>query len=216
MSKSLAIALSLTFAAAIAAHAQNVRQPVAPEPLVAGQADMMKLQTAMIAAQQAAIKPGDEALPCAALDKELVSTMNSPAIQAYAAKTNAAYAQEIAAQQQKKTPMAPQAAAAMAAALASSGPAMNGLAAMPPVVPGQAMTPQQMQQMQQAIAAQQQAAVAYMNQLAPIMPALMRSQRVTMLAVAKNCTWATGGLGLYPGATMPTAIPPGVVVPRQK
>ena len=28
---------------------------------------MMKLQTAMIAAQQAAIKPGDEALPCAAL-----------------------------------------------------------------------------------------------------------------------------------------------------
>jgi hypothetical protein len=211
--KSLAIVVSLTFAAAIAAHAQNVRQPVAPEPLVPGQADMMKLQAAMIAAQQAAIKPGDEALPCAALDKELVSTMNSPAIQAYAAKTNAAYAQEIAAQQQKKTPMAPQAAAAMAAALATPGPAMTGLAAMPPVVPGQAMTPQQMQQ---AIAAQQQAAVAYMNQLAPIMPALMRSQRVTMLAVAKNCTWATGGLGLYPGATVPTAIPPGAVVPRQK
>ena len=213
MSKSLAIVFSLTLAAASAAHAQHVRQPVAPEPLVPGQADMMKLQTAMIAAQQAAIKPCDEALPCAALDKELVSTMNSPTIQAYAAKTNAAYAQEIAAQQQKKTPMAPQAAAAMAAALASSGPAMNGLAAMPPVVPGQAMTPQQMQQ---AIAAQQQAAVAYMNQLAPIMPALMRSQRVTMLAVAKNCTWATGGLGLYPGATVPTAIPPGAVVPRQR
>ena len=213
MSTSLAIAVSLTLAAGIAAHAQNVRQPVAPEPLVPGQADMMKLQTAMIAAQQAAIKPGDEALPCAALDKELVSTMNSPAIQAYAAKTNAAYAQEIAAQQQKKTPMAPQAAAAMAAALATPGPAMTGLAAMPPVVPGQAMTPQQMQQ---AMAAQQQAAVAYMNQLAPIMPALMRSQRVTMLAVAKNCTWATGGLGLYPGATVPTAIPPGAVVPRQK
>jgi len=75
------------------------------------------------------------------------------------------------------------------------------------------MTPQQMQQ---AVAAQQQAAVAYMNQLAPIMPALMRSQRVTMLAVAKNCTWATGGLGLYPGAAVPTAIPPGAVVPRQK
>ena len=50
--------------------------------------------------------------------------------------------------------MTPQAAAAMAAALASPGPGMTGLAAMPPVVPGQAMTPQQMQQ---AIAAQQQA-----------------------------------------------------------
>jgi hypothetical protein len=213
MSKSLAIVFSLTLAAAIAAHAQTVRQPVAPEPLVPGQADMMKLQTAMIAAQQAAIKPGDDALPCAALDKELVSTMNSPAIQAYAAKTNAAYAQEIAAQQQKKTPMAPQAAAAMAAALATPGPGMTGLAAMPPVVPGQAMTPQQMQA---AIAAQQQATIAYMNQIAPLMPALMRSQRITMLAMTKNCTWATGGLGLYPGAAVPTAIPPGAVVPRQK
>ena len=213
MSKSLAIVFSLTLAAAIAAHAQTVRQPVAPEPLVPGQADMMKLQAAMIAAQQAAIKPGDEALPCAALDKELVSTMNSPAIQAYAAKTNAAYAQEIAAQQQKKTPMAPQAAAAMAAALATPGPGMTGLAAMPPVVPGQAMTPQQMQA---AVAAQQQATIAYMNQIAPLMPALMRSQRITMLAMTKNCTWATGGLGLYPGAAVPTAIPPGAVVPRQK
>jgi len=213
MSKSLAIVFSLTLAAAIAAHAQTVRQPVAPEPLVPGQADMMKLQTTMIAAQQAAIKPGDDALPCAALDKELVSTMNSPAIQAYAAKTNAAYAQEIAAQQQKKTPMAPQAAAAMAAALATPGPGMTGLAAMPPVVPGQAMTPQQMQA---AIAAQQQATIAYMNQIAPLMPALMRSQRITMLAMTKNCTWATGGLGLYPGAAVPTAIPPGAVVPRQK
>ena len=213
MSKSLAIAVSLTLAAAIAAHAQNVRQPVAPEPLVPGQADMMKLQTAMIAAQQAAIKPGDEALPCAALDKELVSTMNSPAIQAYAARTNPAFASELAA---KKGVMSATTASTLAAALATPGPAMTGLAAMPPVVPGQAMTPQQMQQMQQAIAAQQQAAVAYMNQLAPIMPALMRSQRVTMLAVAKNCPWATGGLGLYPGATVPTAIPPGAVVPRQK
>ena len=57
---------------------------------------MMKLQTAMIAAQPAAIKPGDEALPCAALDKELVSTMNSPAIQAYAAKDESGFAQELA------------------------------------------------------------------------------------------------------------------------
>jgi hypothetical protein len=67
------------------------------------------------------------------------------------------------------------------------------------------MTPQQMQA---AMQAQQQASIAYMNQLAPIMPALMRSQRVTMLAMAKNCTWATGGLGLYPGAARPGAVPP--------
>jgi hypothetical protein len=58
------------------------------------------------------------------------------------------------------------------------------------------MTPQQMQQ---AMAAQQQMAMKYMNDLAPIMPALMRSQRVGMLAMMKNCAWATGA-GLYPGA----------------
>jgi hypothetical protein len=212
MSKAFAVALSLTLAAGVAVHAQNVRKPVAPEPLVPGQADMMKLQTAMVAAQAAAVKPGDEALPCEALHKELVSTMTDPAIQAYAAKTNTAYAKELETLQQKKTPMTPEAAATLAAALMPSA-GMAGMPPMPQVTPGQTMTPQQMQQM---MLAQQQASIAYMNQLAPIMPALMRSQRVSMLGVTKNCTWATGGLGLYPGATVPTAIPPGAVVPRQR
>ena len=115
MSKPLAVALSLTLAVGVA-HAQTVRTPVAPQVAVPAQADMMKFQTAMVAAQTAAVKPGDEALPCEALQKELVSTMQDPAILAYAAKTNAAYAKQLEAQQQKKTPMAPQAAAAMAAA----------------------------------------------------------------------------------------------------
>src|SRR5688572_10791241 len=211
MSKRLVIAFSLTLAAGVVAHAQSVRTPVAPQVAVPAQADMMKFQTAMVTAQAAAVKPGDEALPCEALHKELVSTMTDPAIQAYAAKTNVAYAKELEAQQQKKTPMTPEAAAALAAALAP-GAGLAGMVQMPPMVPGQAMTPQQMQQM---IAAQQQASIAYMNQLTPIMPALMRSQRVTMLAMTKNCTWATGGLGLYPGAAVPTAIP-GAVAPRQK
>lgn len=212
MSKSLIVTVSLTLAAGAVTHAQNVRTPVAPQVAVPAQADMMKFQTAMVAAQAAAVKPGDEALPCEALHKELVSTMNNPAIQAYAAKTNVAYAKELEAQQQKKTPMTPEAAAALAAALAP-GAGLAGMAQMPPMVPGPAMTPQQMQQM---IAAQQQASIAYMNQLTPIMPALMRSQRVTMLAMTKNCTWATGGLGLYPGAAVPGAIPPGAAVPRPR
>jgi len=90
---------------------------------------------------------------------------------------------------------------------------MAGMPTMPQVTPGQPMTPQQMQQ---AIAAQQQASIAYMNQLAPIMPALMRSQRVTMLGMTKNCTWATGGLSLNPGAAVPGATPPGIAVPRSR
>jgi hypothetical protein len=202
--------VALSLLACGAAFAQTVRTPIAPAPVAAPQADMMRLQTAMIAAQAAAVKPGDDALPCEALDKELVSTMNSPAIQVYAAQSNPAYAQQIAAQQQKKVPMAAQAAAAMAAALVP-GTGMTGMAQMPPVAPGQALTPQQMQQL---MAAQQQAAVASMNQLEPIMPALMRSQRITMLAMVKNCAWATGGLNLYPGAAVPGAIPPAARVPR--
>lgn len=204
------VALSLSLAVSVIAHAQTVRTPIAPAPIAPAQADMLKLQSAMVAAQAASIKPGDEALPCEALQKELVSTMNDPAIQAYAAKTNEAYAKELAVQQ-KKGPMTAASAAALAAALT---PGMGmGMAGMPQVPPGQAMTPQQMQQ---AMVAQQQASIAYMNQLAPIMPALMRSQRVTMLAATKNCVWATGGLGFYPNVTVPTAIPPGAVVPRQK
>ena len=81
MSKSLAVALSLTVAVSVAAQAQNVRTPVAPQVVVPGQADMMKFQNAMVAAQAAAVKPGDEAMPCEALHKELVSTMTDPARQ---------------------------------------------------------------------------------------------------------------------------------------
>ena len=124
MSKSFVVALSLSLAAG-AAHAQTVRTPVAPAPLTL-QADMLKWQSAMVAAQQAAIKPGDEALPCEALHKELVSSMNAPAIQQYAAKTDAAYAKELAAQQ-KRGEMTAATAAALAASLAS-GPGMTGMA----------------------------------------------------------------------------------------
>lgn len=199
MLKSLSV-LALSVIASAAMHAQTVRTPVAPSPVVSAQADMMKWQSAMVAAQAAAVKPGDEALPCEALHKELVSSMNDPAIQAYAAKTDAAYAKELAARE-KKGAMTAEAAAALAASFAS-GPAMTGLPPMP-TVPGQPMTPQQMQQ---AMLAQQQASIAYMNQLAPIMPVLMRSQRVSQLAAMKNCAWMTGGVGVYHGVT-PGAIP---------
>ena len=215
MTKTLA-AFAIGLVVSGIASAQNVRTPVAPAPVVApAQADMMKLQMTMMEAQQKAIKPGDEALPCEALQKELLSTVNDPTLQAYAAKTNAAYAKDIAAQQ-KKGPMTADAAAALVTAL-TAGAATPGAAAMPAIAPGQTMTPQQMQQM---MLAQQQASIAYMNQLVPIMPALMRSQRVTMLAVTKNCTWATGGAALNPAVVAPRVAPgaipqiPGVTIPR--
>jgi hypothetical protein len=105
--------------------------------------------------------------------------MTDPAIQAYAAKTNAAYAREMASQPKKGT-MTADTAASLAAAL-------------------NPMT----------MVAQQQATMNYIAQLAPIMPALMRSQRVTQLALVKNCGWMTApALGLYPGTVIPEAVAP--------
>jgi hypothetical protein len=199
MFKHVGLVLIVISGAAAATDAQ-ARGPAAQ---MQGVAEMQKFQMAMMAAQQAAMKPGDEALPCEALQKELVSTMNNPAILAYAEKTNAQYAKQMAAQDKKA--MTAEAAAAMAAALSSGAAAPAGLP--PAALAGAQMTPQQMQQM---IAAQQQASVAYMNAMLPIMPALMRSQRVGMLAVMKNCGWATGA-GLYPGVA-PGAF--GGAVPR--
>lgn len=104
---------------------------------------MITLQTAMIASQQAAITPGDEARPCEALHEELVSTMQDPAIRGICRQNRRVW-EELEAQQQKKTPMTPQAAAALAAALAP-GAGMAGMPAMPQVARGQTMTPQQKQ-----------------------------------------------------------------------
>ena len=187
---------ALIAAIAVAVHAQTI------PGLGMDQAEAMRLQTEMMKAQAAAMRRGDEALSCDALQNELVATMKDPAIEAYAAKTNAAYAKELAARQ-KKGDMTAEYAAALAASLVPDL-AMGG---MPQFAPGQ---PISTQQIQQAMVAQQQAAVAYMKQLIPLMPALMRSQRVVQLAALKNCAWMTGGVGLYPGGvpgTVPGTIP---------
>src|SRR6266699_2657566 len=67
-----------------------------------------EMAAAMQAAQVRAMRPGDEALPCAALEKELVSSMNDPAIQAYAGKSAAAAQKNATAAEKSKAPMAPQ------------------------------------------------------------------------------------------------------------
>jgi hypothetical protein len=190
MLKSLVFALSLSLMAGLTAQAQTARTrtPIAPAPL-----DAQNLQAAMIAAQAAAIKPGDEALGCDALQRELVTAMNDPSIQAYTARSDAAYARELAIREKTKAPMTAEAAAALVASL-SPGMTMAGLSG----VPGQPVNAAQMQQ----------AMLAQMQQLAVIMPVLMRSQRVMQLSYVKSCTWITGGLGLYPGPVVPRTVAP--------
>ena len=58
------------------------------------QAQMMKLQDAMMKAQAAANRPGDEALTCDALQQQLVSAVNDPAVQGYVAKAGLAAQQK--------------------------------------------------------------------------------------------------------------------------
>jgi len=157
-----------------------------------------EMATAMQAAQARAIRPGDEALPCAALEKELVSSMNDPAIQAYAGKSAAAAQKNATAAEKSKAPMTPQAAAALAAALGAGGGAPPGLAGAPGLrgglPPGLAAS--------QDLAAQSQAAqklqAEQMKQMIPIMPQMMRSQRIIQLAAVKQCAWMFGAGAFAP------------------
>jgi len=130
------------------AFAQTPTAPAVPK-------QYQEMATAMAAAQAKAVRPGDEALGCAAIEKELVASMNDPAIQAYAAKSAAAAQLPAGARDGRGAPT-PQAAAAMAAALSSNAAiaaAIAGAGATPrgAVSPP---TPQQAQAIQQALAAQ--------------------------------------------------------------
>lgn len=142
-----------------------------------------EMAAAMQAAQARAMRPGDEALPCAALEKELVASMNDPAIQAHAAKSAAAAQKNVTAEK-SKAPMTPQAAAALAAALGAGGGLPPGLAARGDLA-AQAQAAQKLQAEQ-------------MKQMVPIMPQIMRSQRVMQLAAVKQCSWMFGASPFAP------------------
>jgi hypothetical protein len=202
--------------------AAQVAPPKATQVPVAR--DYQEVATAMAAAQATAIRPGDEALQCPALERELMATVNDPAMQAYTARAGAAYGFDVAAL--KKSGMTPQAAAALSASLAATG-AMAPMAPVPsPVTPptpaqqqaqaaqmlamqqalatGQPLSPQQQQMMQQTMVAQQKIAAQQMAAVLPIMPQMMRTQRVMGLAAMKGCAWMTGGgVPLVPPVSAP-------------
>jgi hypothetical protein len=141
-----------------------------------------EMAAAMQAAQARAVKPGDDALGCPALEKELVASMNDPAIQAYAGKSAAAAQKNATAADKSKPPMSPQAAAALAAAFGAGGGLPPGLAA------GYAAQSQAAQKLQ----------AEQMKQMIPIMPQMMRSQRIIQLAAVKQCAWMFGAAPFAP------------------
>lgn len=125
--------------------------------------ELQEMQTAMVAAQAKSMRLADEAMmTCEAIEKELVTSMNDPAIQTYAAKTDAVAKKDLAVLEKAKKPMTLEVALAMATGLAPTGNED----------------------------VQDQAAM--MKPFISIMPQLMRSQRLIQLAFVQQCAWATG------------------------
>jgi hypothetical protein len=167
---------------------------------------MEKLQKAMTDAQAKAARPGDDALTCDALQNEIVTSMRDPVVTATATRMGA-----WSAEQQRKMDEASSAskgtmAGQMAMGLASSLGSM--------FVPGLSMFTGRAQ----AAAAQAQAAQASadaarnmeqiqerMNDMIPILPQMMRGQRLMQLAQARKCDWVAGAA--------PSADPSGAGLP---
>jgi hypothetical protein len=141
----LLVGVFTAFVISSVAFAQRSTIPAMPK-------QSQDMAAAMAAAQAKAVRPGDEALGCAAIEKELMTSMNDPAVQSYAAK--AAAAAQLPPGTLGRGAATPQAAAAMAAALSSNAAIARSMASM-----GTTMTPQQIQAMQ-ALAVQQAQALS--------------------------------------------------------
>jgi hypothetical protein len=116
-------------------------------PVPAMPKEYQEMAAAMAAAQAKAVRPGDEALGCAAIDKEL--TQLQAVAPGRGAASQHALAHALAAQPPKQTPSTPQQAQIMQAAAAQQAAAIQQA-----MIAQRNMTPQQVQAMQQALAAQ--------------------------------------------------------------
>jgi hypothetical protein len=136
------------------------------------------LQAGLEAAQAAANRPGDAALGCDALEKELVASVKHPAVESYMAKSGAAAKQQMAAMNAAKGRAATQTALTLFGSLVPGGAGLGlaGTAAMA-----------QSQQLEAARNIEQRMQQA--QEMIGIMPQMMRGQRVIELAQARNCDW---------------------------
>lgn len=165
----LCSALSLSLVCAPVASAQDF-------------AAMANLEQSMADAQAQAARPGDEQLTCEQLQEEMVTTMQDPAVQS-AIAANGADAQ---AQMDRANEARGQMRAQMATGL------FMGLASA--FIPGMGYAQMATQQMQAAqMQRQQQQNMAQMavmlERMTPIMPQMMRGQRVYELAQAQQCAF---------------------------
>jgi len=140
------------------------------------------MMAAQASAQAAAVRPGDEALSCEALQTEMQTVMNEPAVRAVITENGAtAHAQM------------DKAKAAQAGVVAGAiGTTALGVASS--FIPGLSWFGQGAMMAQQAgMAAQMKESSRTMNQMSSnmtsIMPQMMRGQRIYELASAKKCAF---------------------------
>ena len=172
--------------------------PLTAQTLAAQTQRFEKLQKAMADAQAKATRPGDNALTCDAIQNEMVASMRDPAVTAAATKAGA-----WGADQQRKFEEASGASKAAMAGQKAMGLA-SSLGSM--FLPGLGMVTGRAQgAMARAQAAQDAATMERnmqqleerMNEMIPIMPQMMRGQRLLELAQGRKCDW------LGPPAGMP-------------
>ena len=165
--------------------------------------DFERFATAMETAQAAAIRPGDEGLACEAMQKEFMAIMYSPALQAHTAKLAAASAQQQKvmsaakpAVNQQAAPATPQTPAALMSTLVPTG---GWGAAMAPSSGAGATgmpTAENLEKAKEQIKQQ-------LNVLVPIMPQVMRAQRLIELTLVRKCQWVNVPMPERPAARQP-------------
>jgi hypothetical protein len=142
-------------------------------------AQYQKLGEAMEKAEREAVRPGDERLDCGALEQQLVSAVNAPAVQDYIAKAGRQAEQDRARIRPDPAAMTAQAAVTAFSSIVPGGGWLGMAAAAGQAAGAHAQAAQTLQQrMQQA------------NDMVAILPNMVRGQRLIELAQAKKCDWA--------------------------
>lgn len=168
---------ALALAAAILCLA--VSSPVAAQ---SAEDSMLAMESAMADAQAQAARPGDETLECAQLEAEMVATMQDPAVQATIAAQGADAQAQMERMNGARDQMRAQMGVSMFMGLASAFIPGAGYAQM---IQQQAMANQSRGMAEQHMADMN----AMAGRMMPIMPQMMRGQRIYELAQARECAF---------------------------
>ena len=146
------------------------------------EAQASNMMASQAAAEAAAVRPGDEAMSCEALQAELQTTMNDPKVQASMASIGSN-----AQAQQDKMKSAQAGAIAGAATTSVLGIASSFIPGLSWFSQGAMMAQQASMQKQMAESNKSQAQM--LSEMNSIMPQMYRGQRLYDLATAKKCAF---------------------------